>query len=76
MSEPQLLPVMETALKERRISRQDWESILDLATREEVVVFNGEKELLERLVTLLEGGNIGVEGMTHREVLSGLAVFA
>lgn len=76
MTVPRLRALLEAAQRHRRISRQDWESVLDLATREDEVVLNGEKDCLERLVILLEGGEVGVEGMTHREVLSSLSVFA
>jgi hypothetical protein len=68
--------VLEKALTDNRISRQEWESILDLAVMENETILNGENDSLVRLVALLEGGVVEVEGVTQAEVLQRLAVFA
>ena len=67
--------VLERALLENRISRQEWESILDIATVEYEVILSAEKDSLLRLVTLLEGGVVQVEGVPQTEILRRLSVF-
>lgn len=67
--------VLERALQENRISRQEWESILDIAITEYEAILSGERESLIRLVTLLEGGMVQVDGVPQREILRQLAVF-
>ena len=67
--------VLERALIENRISRQEWESILDIATVEYEVILSAEKDSLMRLVTLLEGGVVQVEGVPQTEILRRLSVF-
>ena len=67
--------VLERALIENRISRQEWESILDIATVEYEVILSAEKDSLLRLVTLLEGGVVQVEGVPQTEILRRLSVF-
>ena len=68
--------VLEKALQENRITRQDWEAVISLATVADDAVINGENETLFRLVSLLEGGEVAVEGIPHREILRQLAVFS
>jgi hypothetical protein len=68
--------VLEKALKENRITRQDWEAVMSLATVADDAVINGENETLFRLVSLLEGGEVSVEGVPHPEILRQLAVFS
>ncbi len=68
--------VLEKALQENRITRQDWEAVISLATVADDAVINGENETLFRLVSLLEGGEVSVEGIPHREILRQLAVFS
>jgi hypothetical protein len=72
MSLPKLL---ERAAAEERISRQDWEMLIELATVGEDVIANGESGHLARLVALLEGGVIAVDGVPQTEILRRLAVF-
>ena len=67
--------VLERALLENRISRQEWESILDIATIEYEAILSVEKDSLMRLVTLLEGGVVQVEGVPQTEILRRLSVF-
>jgi hypothetical protein len=67
--------VLERALQDSRITRQDWESLMAVATVTDEAVLRGENELLCRLVGLLEGGEVGVEGLSHKEVLERLSVF-
>lgn len=76
MTEFIIRPVLERAMRNRVISAQEWEAIIELATEQEDVVLNGEKNSLERLVRLLEGGIVGVEGVPQQEIISRLAVFA
>jgi hypothetical protein len=67
--------LLERATVEERISRQDWEMLLDLAAVEGEVLINGESGNLLRLVSLLEGGAVAVEGVPQTEILRRLAVF-
>ncbi len=67
--------VLEKAMQENRITRQEWEGLLDVATVPDEMVLRGENELLSRLVALLEGGEVMVEGITHNEVLKRLSAF-
>jgi hypothetical protein len=67
--------LLEQAAAEERISRQDWEMLLELAAVEGDILINGESGSLVRLVALLEGGVIAVEGVPHTEILRRLAVF-
>lgn len=76
MTELIIRPVLERAMRNRMISEQEWEAVIDLATGQEAVVLSGEKNSLERLVRLLEGGIVGVEGVPQQEIISRLAVFA
>jgi hypothetical protein len=67
--------LLERAAVDQRISRQDWEMLLELATVEEDVLVNGESGSLLHLVSLLEGGVVAVDGVPQTEVLRRLAVF-
>jgi hypothetical protein len=68
--------VLEKAQQENRITRQDWETVISLATVADEAVLNGENELLFHLVSLLEGGEVSVEGISHHEILKMLRVFS
>jgi hypothetical protein len=68
--------ILNKALTESRITHHEWEQILAHATEEGEVVLNGENGTLSRLVILLEGGVVTVEGVPQREVLRRLSVFA
>jgi uncharacterized alpha-E superfamily protein len=67
--------LLERAAAEERISRQDWEMLLELATVTEEVLANGESNNLMHLVALVEGGVITVDGVPHTEILRRLSVF-
>lgn len=71
-----LQSMLEKALRERWISRQEWEGLLAVAAVPDDAVFRGESEFLSRLVALIEGGEVQVDGMTQKEVLERLSVFA
>ena len=71
-----IVDVLDKALSNNRISRQEWESILSLAVVQNEVVLNGENASLIRLVALLEGGAVEVEGVPQAEILRRLEVFA
>jgi hypothetical protein len=68
--------VLEKAQQHNRITRQDWEAVISLATVADEVILNGENEVLFHLVSLLEGGEVAVEGVPHNEILKKLAVFS
>lgn len=68
--------VLENALQGNRISRQEWELVLDHATVENDAITAGENGSLNPLATLLAGGEVMVEGMSQAEILRRLAVFA
>jgi hypothetical protein len=67
--------LLERAAVEERISRQDWEMLLELAAVEGEILINGESGNLVRLVALLEGGVVAVDGVPQTEILRRLAVF-
>ena len=67
--------LLEKAMSENRISRQEWEQLLDYATSSEDIVSEGNGNHLFRLVSLLEGGTVTVEGVPQTEILRRLAVF-
>lgn len=73
---PQIKGVLDKALELNQISRQEWESVIEYATLAGEAVRDGENHHLFRLVALLEGGVVMVEGVPHVEVLRRLAVFA
>jgi len=73
---PLIKGVLEKAVAENRISRQEWELILEHATLADQMVREGENVLLFHLVSLLEGGAVTVDGVPQAEVLRRLAVFA
>jgi len=73
---PQIKGVLEKALAENRISRQDWEMVLEHATQADDLVREGENIVFFRLVSMLEGGEIAVDGVAQTEILRRLAVFA
>jgi hypothetical protein len=70
-----LATLMERASTEQSISRQDWEALLELAAGVGDVLANGEGSSLVRLIALVEGGVVAVEGVPHSEVLRRLSVF-
>jgi hypothetical protein len=73
---PLIQGVLEKALQESRISRREWEEVLEHATLTGEVIREGENSHLLRLVSLLEGGEVTVEGVPQSEILRRLAVFA
>jgi len=72
---PLIKGVLEKAVAENRISRQEWELIIEHATQADQMVRDGENLLLFHLVSLLEGGAVTVDGVPQTEVLRRLAVF-
>lgn len=73
---PVIQGVLEKALQESRITRREWEVVLEYATLTGEVVREGENSHLCRLVSLLEGGEVTVEDVPQAEILRRLAVFA
>ena len=73
---PLIKGVLEKALQESRIARREWEVVLEYATLTGEVVREGENSHLCHLVSLLEGGEVTVEGVPQAEILRCLAVFA
>jgi len=72
---PLITGVLEKAEKESRISRQEWELLLEHATHADELVREGEDVVLSHLVSLIEGGAVTVEGVPQVEILRRLAVF-
>jgi len=68
--------VLEKALLENRISRHEWEVVIEHATLAGELCREGENLHLLQLVSLLEGGEVAVEGVPQTEVLRRLAAFA
>jgi len=73
---PLIKGVLERALQESRITRRDWEVVLEYATLAGELVREGENSHLCHLVSLLEGGVVTVEDVPQTEILRRLAVFA
>jgi hypothetical protein len=70
-----LAALMERAAAEQSISRQEWEALLELAAVVGEVLASGEGSSLVRLIALVEGGVVAVEGVPQSEVLRRLSVF-
>lgn len=75
MAVQRIKKVLEKALQESRITQQEWENLLTTAVDVDEAVLHGENDFLNRLVALLEGGEVGVEGVTLQEVLERLSAF-
>jgi len=73
---PMIQGVLEKALQESRITRREWEVVLECAAVAGELVREGENIHLCRLVSLLEGGAVTVEDVPQTEILRRLAVFA
>jgi|GEM_PF-4405724 len=67
--------MLNRAMTHHRISRREWEVVLENAVETTGVVLEGQTQDLHRLVAMLEAGLVEVEGVPYREVLRCLAVF-